>query len=553
MGPISHPRDVPVGPDQYRSGSSDVAEHRKLPGAAKVGIDQLDPIRPRRDVESTGFAEVEQDRLGLVKQGEDPTRPLRGDQVEIGHATTEHRVSLAELVVNVQAGHHRGVPLARLLHAQQVGNGVAQGIKARVAGAGESDLRHRVAQHAGSDRVAFVVIGVQKAVRRHALDHLGQLPPQVHRILHAGVESLPAHRGVHVRGVAGQQDTSLAVGRGLTGHVGEPGDPDRTVHPVVGPIDGDDRLAEIAQGGFAGGSDVLVGHHDPDRSVVGVDDLAVADLVLDPAEAVDAAGVLAGAQLRLLGHLDLGDQGAGRRIPPGELDAGLLADEAASSVAPDEVLRPQRLAVGQLDVDAGVVLREPRHLTFAVDGHGQLVDPAGQDALDVVLPQPEPVGMPRREVADVERDPSETRDLGHLSLREEPIGDATLIEDLDGSCVQTAGARAGEVLAGAPLDDGSVDPRQRQLAGQHQPRGPSPNDQYGMLGHSPALRRSAFESAILRHEGGLAASPPPRVTLEMRGAGGAAPSFLSQVERRRRGMTAETPDSRARTACGFLS
>ena len=43
-----------------------------------------------------------------------------------------------------------------------------------------------------------------------------------------------------------------------------------------------------------------------------------------------------------------------------------------------------------------------------------------------------------------------------------------------------------EVLAGAPLDDGSVDPRQRQLAGQHQPRGPSPNDQYGMLGHSPA-------------------------------------------------------------------
>ena len=231
---------------------------------------------------------------------------------------------------------------------------------------------------------------------------------------------------------------------------------------------------------------MLLGHHDPDRSVVGVDDLAVADLVLDPAEAVDADGVLADAQLRLLGHLDLGDQGTGRRIPPGELDAGPLADEAASSVAPDEVLRPQRLAVGQLDVDAGVVLREPSHLTFAVDGHGQLVDPAGQDALDVVLPQPEPVGMPRGEVADVERDPSETRDLGHLSLREEPIGDAALIEDLDGSCVQTAGARAGEVLAGAPLDDGGVDPCQRQLAGQHQPRGPSPNDQYGVLGHGPA-------------------------------------------------------------------
>ena len=225
--------------------------------------------------------------------------------------------------------------------------------------------------------------------------------------------------------------------------------------------------------------------------MVGVDDLAVADLVLDPAEAVDAAVVLAHAQLRLLGHLDLADQGTGRGIPPGELDAGLLADEAASSVAADEVLRPQRLAVGQLDVDAGVVLREPRHLTFAIDGHGQLVDPAGQDALDVVLPQPEPVGMPCREVADVEGDPGEPRDLGHLSLREEPIGDATLVEDLDRSCVQTAGARAGEVLAGAPLDDGSVDPRQRQLAGQHQPRGPSPDDQYGVLGHRAHLHGSA--------------------------------------------------------------
>src|SRR4029453_6859889 len=120
---------------------------------------------------------------------------------------------------------------------------------------------------------------------------------------------------------------------------------------------------------------------------------AVADLVLDPAEAVDAGGVLADAPLRVLGHLDLGDQGARRRIPSGEVDAGRLADEASSSVAADEVLRPQRLAVGKLDPDAGVVLRDPSPLTFAVDGHRQLVDPAGQDALDVVLPQPEPVGM----------------------------------------------------------------------------------------------------------------------------------------------------------------
>ena len=92
---------------------------------------------------------------------------------------------------------------------------------------------------------------------------------------------------------------------------------------------------------------------------------------------------------------------------PGELDAGCLADQAASSVAPDEIVRPQRLAVGQLDVDAGVVLRETRHLTSAIDRHRQLADPAGQDALDVVLPQPEPVGVPGGEVADVQADPGE--------------------------------------------------------------------------------------------------------------------------------------------------
>ena len=150
----------------------------------------------------------------------------------------------------------------------------------------------------------------------------------------------------------------LAVGRRLPGHVGEPGDPGRAVDPVVGPVDGDERLAEIAQGGLAGGSDVLLGHHDPHGprpQTISPSTISYSTL---PRPWMPRAS-LADAQLRLLGHLDLGDQGAGRRVPPGELDAGRLADQAAPSVAPDEVLRPQRLAVGQLDVDAGVVLANP--------------------------------------------------------------------------------------------------------------------------------------------------------------------------------------------------
>ena len=38
--------------------------------------------------------------------------------------------------------------------------------------------------------------------------------------------------------------------------------------PVISPVDGDERCAEIAEGGFGGLSDVLFGHEDADRSVL---------------------------------------------------------------------------------------------------------------------------------------------------------------------------------------------------------------------------------------------------------------------------------------------
>ena len=96
----------------------------------------------------------------------------------------------------------------------------------------------------------------------------------------------------------------------------------------------------------------------------------------------------------------------------------------------------------------------------------------------------------------------EVDDLMHLALREEPIGDAALIEDLDGACVQTAGARAGEVLAGAPLDDGDVDARQRQFARQHQPGRTSSGDHHRMVGSRslqwfPAAREPLVDNNAL--------------------------------------------------------
>ncbi len=45
--------------------------------------------------------------------------------------------------------------------------------------------------------------------------------------------------------------------------------------------------------------------------------------------------------------------------------------------------------------------------------------------------KPEPVWVPRGKVADVQRGPGECRDLRRLPLRQEPVGDSTLIEHLD--------------------------------------------------------------------------------------------------------------------------
>lgn len=82
--------------------------------------------------------------------------------------------------------------------------------------------------------------------------------------------------------------------------------------------------------------------------------------------------------------------------------------------------------------------------------------------------------MPRGEVADIERIHRVPRDLHHLPLREEPLGEASLIEHLDHTGMQAAGTRAHEVRACTPLDDRDIDPGQRQLAASIIPVGPAP-------------------------------------------------------------------------------
>ena len=203
-------------------------------------------------------------------------------------------------------------------------------------------------------------------------------------------------------------------------------------------------------------------------------------------EAVNAGCVVANARRRLLRRFDLGYQVAPGRIPAGKLDAGHLADDAASPVASDEVTRPQRRPVRALDVDAPLVLREAGHLESVEDLDRQLADPVGHDPLDLVLPDAKRIGVTRREVAHVQDGRGQHRGLSHLALREETLRDATLIQHLDRARVKAAGPRPDEHVVGAPLDQHDVDLRQRELGREHHPRRAAAGDHHGMLGHGRA-------------------------------------------------------------------
>ena len=230
------------------------------------------------------------------------------------------------------------------------------------------------------------------------------------------------------------------------------------MHPVVRSVGADERLAEVLHRGLAGVLDLLLEQHH-----------TVRPSSLLPIDRTDATTLGPHADLRLLIHLDLGDHEAGRRIPPSELDAGGLANQTASSVAPDEVLASDGGVVGQLDLDAGFILGEPRRLASTKDRDPELIDPAGQDGLDPVLPEREDVVVARGEVAYVQEGPGVAHERMRLALREEALRDASLIEHLDRARVKTPGSLAVEILTCASFDDDSVDPRQGQLGRQHEP------------------------------------------------------------------------------------
>src|SRR6202011_681442 len=122
-------------------------------------------------------------------------------------------------------------------------------------------------------------------------DNLSQLPAQVHRILDADVQTLPANWSVHVCRVSRDQHAPAAIRDRLTRHVGKARDPARAVHAVVLAVNPDERVADVLQGGLIGA--FQIGHDEGDAhpSFFGRTD----------------ATTTTQAEFRLLLHLDLGN------------------------------------------------------------------------------------------------------------------------------------------------------------------------------------------------------------------------------------------------------
>ena len=121
--------------------------------------------------------------------------------------------------------------------------------------------------------------------------------------------------------------------------------------------------------------------------------------------------------------------------------------------------------------------------------------------------------MARGQGAQIERGAAERGRMDLLTLGEKPVGDSALVQQLDRASVEPATPRAGEDVGLALLENHDIDPCQPQLAGQHHPRRPAADDNH-IVHLNLALRH---RTGSMRQVRGLAASPPCRGTLEMRG------------------------------------
>jgi hypothetical protein len=162
-----------------------------------------------------------------------------------------------------------------------------------------------------------------------------------------------------------------------------------------------------------------------------------------------------------------------------------------------------------------VVLAQPDQFAAASDLGADLDGALGQqtiggglrDAEDVRMRGVQPVGPALADAGE------ETADLVPPAVLEEPLQQTALVHHLDAAHMQAERTDHPGRLQ-LLLQHDHVHAVQPQLAGQHQAgRSTAGNDHVDH--HTPHFRRFWLRPAILRHDPGLAASPPVRYTLRV--------------------------------------
>ncbi len=254
------------------------------------------------------------------------------------------------------------------------------------------------------DRPPLRVIRVQQLGPGDALEHEGELPGQVVRVLHAGVAAEAAVGRHRVGGVPGQEDPPLAVALGAVGD-GTPGRDVLDGHRDLRDADGGAQQLERTR--------LVDGLRDvgPRRRGVGGDDLRprrVADQVDDekasvprPVQAEEAAQHWVGDVVDALvaprqqrAEVDVGAEvdgdAVGQQPVAAHGDAELVTGGTAIAVSGDDILCAHRqlgvlLEVQERGGDAVGVLHERAALSPVAQLRAQLPGALAEDRLQRVL------------------------------------------------------------------------------------------------------------------------------------------------------------------------
>jgi hypothetical protein len=183
-----------------------------------------------------------------------------------------------------------------------------------------------------TDRVAFGVIAVEHSVIRTGERHV-DLPRQIRCVLNAGVHALPAHGGVDMRRVPGEEHATVPVLRDLPLVAMESGLPPHLAHSEVGvhcPRKDADDLVGV-HGFGVGYLVVAVPHHRAVPRPVGV----MASVGGQECEHVPGTPKRQAAASRPVRQLDVGEHDRRQDRFAAEIRTDQLANRTVRSVGAD--------------------------------------------------------------------------------------------------------------------------------------------------------------------------------------------------------------------------